>query len=77
MTTQKPPGPRRSGDAVSSLLADTDPYLSCDECFDRLDEYVEQLLRDPSYDDVAMRTHLLACAACAEEADSLLELISG
>ncbi|HET7690078.1 MAG TPA: hypothetical protein VFK41_06855 [Nocardioidaceae bacterium] len=77
MTTHRPPGHPRRGDAVASLLADTDPYLSCEECFDRLDQYVEQLLRDPASQDVAMRTHLLACAACAEEADSLLELISG
>jgi hypothetical protein len=71
MTTRRAPG-----DAVSSLLADTDPYLSCDECFDRLDQYVEQLVRDPGYQDRAMRAHLLACAACADEADSLLELIT-
>ena len=62
--------------AVAGLLADTEPYLSCDECFARLDEYVEQLARDPQHQDVAMRTHLLACAACADEADSLLELIT-
>jgi hypothetical protein len=70
VTTRKPPG-----DAVSNLLADTNPYLSCDECFDRLDEYVEQLAQDPGHQDADMRTHLLACAACADEADSLLQLI--
>jgi hypothetical protein len=61
---------------VTSLLADTNPYLSCDEFFARLDEYVEQLVRDPQHQDLAMRTHLLACAACADEADALLGLIT-
>lgn len=72
MTTRTP----RPSDVVASLLADTDPYLSCDECFGRLDEYVEQLARDPHHDDAAMRIHLLACAACADEADALLELLT-
>ena len=71
MTTRKP-----AGDAVTSLLADTDPYLSCDACFERLDEYVERLVRDPDHHDEAMRTHLRACTACADEADSLLGLIT-
>jgi hypothetical protein len=72
MNPRTPP----TGDVVASLLANSDPYLSCDECFARLDQYVEQLLRDPRHRDEAMRTHLLACAACADEADSLWELVS-
>jgi len=72
MTTRTP----RPGDVVASLLANTDPYLSCDECFDRLDKYVEQLAGDPHHDDLAMRIHLLACAACADEAVALMELIT-
>jgi hypothetical protein len=71
MTTRTPP----PGDVVASLLADSDPYLSCDECFARLDEHVERLARDPRHHDAAMSTHLAACAACADEADSLLALI--
>lgn len=65
----------RPADTVTSLLAETYPYLSCDECFARLDEYVEQLARDPHHHDPAMRTHLLACVACADEADALRELV--
>ena len=60
---------------AANLLLDTDPYLSCDECFARLDEYVEQLERDPDHDDPAMRTHLRGCGACADEADALLEML--
>lgn len=40
--------------AIAGLLADTEPYLSCDECFERIDRYVEQRQRDVSHHDFAM-----------------------
>jgi len=61
--------------SAANLLADTSPYLSCDDCFARMDEYVEQLARNPDYDDPSMRAHLRGCGACAEEADALTELL--
>lgn len=63
-------------DVVARLTADTEPYLSCDECFARLDQYVEELVRNPQHQDEVMRTHVLNCAACADEAESLLELLT-
>ncbi|TLF77596.1 hypothetical protein [Nocardia cyriacigeorgica] len=62
---------------ITGLLADTSPYLSCDECFDRIDEYVERRIADPHYDDLAMRVHLAGCGACAEEAATLHDLLEG
>ena len=64
-----------SPDTVARLLADTSPYISCDNCFARLDEYTERRSRDPHHDDPAMAAHLRGCGACAEEADALLELL--
>jgi hypothetical protein len=61
---------------VASLIADTSPYLSCDECFDRLDEYAEARSRDPQHTEPAMDAHLRGCSACREEAEGLLELIA-
>jgi len=55
---------------------DTEPYLSCDDCFDLVDRYVEALLSDREHDTPAMRTHLAGCAACAEEARSLVGLVA-
>lgn len=63
-------------DVLHSLTLDTLPWLSCDDCFDRVDEYVERLLADPTYTDPAMATHLDACSACAEEAEALYELLA-
>ena len=65
-----------SPQAAQRLTLDTEPYLSCDDCFDLVDRYVEALLADPHYDQPAMRTHLAGCAACAEEARSLLWLVA-
>lgn len=62
-------------EAIASLLADTDPYLSCNDCFARIDEYVERRIADPHYEDPPMRAHLAGCGACAEEAEALAELL--
>lgn len=62
-------------ETIASLLADTDPYLSCDECFGRLDEYVERRLAQPGHHDAGMDAHLAGCGACAEEAEALRELL--
>jgi hypothetical protein len=62
--------------AARRLTLDTEPYLSCDDCFDLVDRYVETLLSDPGHDMPAMRTHLAGCAACAEEAQSLIALVA-
>jgi hypothetical protein len=62
-------------DAVEALLLDTTPWLSCDDCFARMDTYVEDLLRNDDGEDVAMERHLQGCVACDEEARSLLALL--
>lgn len=67
--------PHLSDETIAALLADTSPYLSCDDCFARIDEYVERQVADPAYDDAAMRAHLAGCGACADEAGALRELL--
>jgi hypothetical protein len=64
-----------SAETISSLLADTSPYLSCDDCFAQLDEYIERTLADPHHQDAVMQAHLTGCGACAEEAETLRELL--
>jgi len=65
-----------SAETVDALLADTTPYLSCDDCFARMDQHVESILADPSQEDAAMAAHLAGCGACREEADTLVELLT-
>ena len=72
-----PPSPSTelSAAAVDALLLDTTPYLSCDECFERLDTHAQAVVADPSHHDPAMERHLVGCAACHEEAQSLIALL--
>lgn len=59
------------------LLGPKGPELSCEECFDVLDVYVEHELADPDGDAAmpAMRAHLAGCSACREDHESLLALL--
>ena len=66
---------RFNAEIIASLLADTNPYLSCDDCFAQLDEYVERRVADPSFEAPAVEAHLAGCGACAEEALTLQELL--
>ena len=61
-----------------SLLGPEGPEVSCEECFERLDEYVELELGglDAERRVPGMRAHLEGCAACREDHDSLLALAS-
>lgn len=65
-----------SAAAVQALLLDTNPYLSCDDCFDRIDRYVEQVVTDPGHSDRLMEVHLAGCGVCAEEAATLIDLLT-
>jgi hypothetical protein len=62
--------------AIEALLTDTGPWLSCDDCFDRMDAYAEDMVRDPAHVEPAMSAHLRGCGACHEEVRSLIALIA-
>ena len=64
--------------AIDQLLGPAGPELSCDECFDELDRYVELELSgaDPDAAVPGMSAHLEGCPACREEYESLRELAS-
>jgi hypothetical protein len=66
--------PRLRPEILARLTTDTEPWLSCDECFDQVDQYVEGLLAGRPATSPAMRVHLRGCPACAEEASTLLVL---
>lgn len=65
-----------SHQAALRLTADSEPYLSCDECFDQIDAYIETLLDGAGRLAAPLRAHLIGCAACGEEAWSLLSLVA-
>ena len=53
-----PVPPPLDDDAVDALLLDTTPWLSCDDCFARIDTHVEASLTNPTHRDPAMENHL-------------------
>ncbi len=65
-----------SDERIKRLLGPKAPELLCDECFDKLDEYVDLELRGSAADEAVpgMRPHLEGCPACREEYESLREL---
>lgn len=65
------------GEKLEALLGPTGPQVTCDECFERLDEYVELELRGADADErvPGMRTHLAGCPACGDEYQSLRALL--
>jgi anti-sigma factor RsiW len=59
------------------LLGPGQPELTCEQCFDQLDHYVELELSSADADQQVpgMRAHLEGCEACNEEHASLRALI--
>jgi hypothetical protein len=64
-------------DTLKRLLGPAEPELLCDECFEKLDEYVElELHRAPADERIpGMRAHLEGCPACHEDYESLRDLV--
>ncbi len=63
---------------LGRLLGPQAHELSCEECFEQLDRYVELSLAERQADErvPGMRAHLEGCPACAEDFESLRELVS-
>jgi len=64
---------------IGRLLGPADPEVSCDECFELLDQYVELEIAGDDADArlPGMGAHLEGCPACREEHASLVALVGG
>jgi hypothetical protein len=62
---------------LQRLLGPAERELTCEQCFEQLDRYVEMEISRADADTVipGMRAHLEGCQACDEEHQSLLELL--
>lgn len=63
---------------VKRLVGPAGPELTCEQCFDQLDRYVELQLADARADHEipGMHAHLEGCPACAEDHESLLTFVA-
>ncbi len=70
--------PHRLNDLVGALVGPAGPELTCEQCFDELDRYVELELtgRDADAAVPGMQAHLEGCPACAEDHESLHALVA-
>ncbi|GIK77126.1 MAG: hypothetical protein KJ006_06315 [Thermoleophilia bacterium] len=72
------PGPSRDEEIVERLLGPATPEVSCERCFEVLDEYVELELagEDAAALMTGLRAHLDGCPACREDHASLRDLVA-
>ena len=69
---------RASKQLLAGLVGPPGAELTCEECFENIDVYVEHELEGDDAEAFVpgMRAHLEGCPACAEEHDSLRDLIA-
>jgi hypothetical protein len=71
-------GMSRPADLLSRLLGPDTPELTCEECFELLDRYVEleRARHDADAAVPGMRAHLEGCPACHEDHDTLAAFVA-
>ena len=59
---------------IAALLGPGEPELTCEECFEQIDRYVDLQLAGADADRAVpgMRAHLAGCPACLEDHASLV-----
>jgi len=69
-------GPDRN--LIARLLGPAGPEVSCDRCFELLDQYVDLEVAGEDADArlPGMRAHLEGCPACHEDHESLRALVA-
>jgi hypothetical protein len=68
----------RDNEALDRILGPTEPEVTCEQCFDLLDQYVELELAGADADAQlpGLRAHLAGCPACREDHESLRDLLA-
>ena len=63
---------------LARLLGPADPEVTCEQCFEQLDRYVELRLAGAEADTAlpGLRVHLVGCPACQEDFDSLFSFLN-
>ncbi|HVD38987.1 MAG TPA: hypothetical protein VNC15_09170 [Solirubrobacterales bacterium] len=63
---------------LGRVLGPAAPELTCEQCFEELDRYVELVVAGERADErvPGMHAHLDGCPACAEDFRSLRDLVT-
>jgi hypothetical protein len=69
----------RNSDLITRLLGPEGPEVTCEQCFELLDRYVDLEVagEDPDAQLPGMRAHLDGCPACREDHESLRDFVTG
>ena len=69
----------RRSELIARLLGPAGPEVTCEECFELRDRYVELEVAGADADAAlpGMRPHLEGCPACHEDHESLRDLVGG
>ena len=64
-------------ETIQRLLGPTGEQVTCEQCFDLIDEYVDLEARGADADASipGMRAHLEGCPACHEDHESLRDFV--
>jgi hypothetical protein len=65
-----------NGRAIEHLSSDFEPWLSCNDCFDQVDEVIDDFAYRRVPIGGAFQAHLRGCPACMEEARVLLAVVA-
>lgn len=62
---------------IAALLGPDEPELTCEQCFEQIDRYVDLELAGADADRAVpgMRAHLQGCPACLEDHASLVAFL--
>jgi hypothetical protein len=68
----------RNDTTLNRILGPTEPEVTCEQCFDLLDQYVELELAGADTDAQlpGLRAHLAGCPACREDHEALHDLVN-
>jgi hypothetical protein len=63
---------------IAALLGPDGPELTCEDCFEQLDRYVDLQLAGADADRAVpgMRAHIVGCPACLEDHASLADFVA-
>jgi hypothetical protein len=70
---------RQFGNIMRTIFATQDEDITCDECFEHIDQYVEMLQagEDPATVLPQVKHHLEQCRCCEYELKALIAILEG
>lgn len=71
------PRHKRCSEVMKTIFAAQEDDITCDECYDHIDQYVDMLRagQDPAQVLPQVKSHLEQCGCCAGEFQALIAIL--